>query len=380
VDEQDPSRALDRDVFLLSLLAAIATALFLFTKDVGGREQQMEVRIAAIWYNTGEAQIGAGAIQKAIDSFRSAVANDRENRKYALALADALAAGNHDQEAEQTVLRLRELDPENAEINLDLARLASKRRDIPEAVHSYENAIYGLWTGTHVDDRRRQVRVELIHFLLLHEQRDQALSELLILNDDLPETAASHTEAGQLFLQAGDPQHGLLNFKEAIKLDPHASPALAGAGDASFQLGDYRTAQRYLEAAHSLGNLPPHGQQIFSLVQLISSADPLARGIGSKEREQRLLTGYEQALQRLRACLARSSKPTNTSDLQALQAEAAPLETRLQSKGIRYDLDLLRSGVDLIYRMEKATNVHCGEPTGMDEALLLIASKRDGQQ
>jgi tetratricopeptide (TPR) repeat protein len=380
VSDQDTSRALDRDVFLLSLLAAIATALFLFTKYVATREQQMEVRIAAIWYDTGEAQIGAGAIQKAIDSFQRAVANDRQNRKYAFALADALAAGNHDREAEQTVLRLRELDPENAEINLDLARLASKRGDIPEAVRFYENAIYGLWTGTHVDERRRRVRVELIHFLLAHEQRDRALSELMILNGDLPETAALHTEVGELFLQAGDPLHGLLNFKEAIKLDSHASSALAGAGEASFQVGDYPAAQRYLEAALSLEHLSPHDQHILSLVQMISSADPLARGIGSKERQRRLFTAYEQAFQRLRACLARSSKQTEISDLQALQTEAAPLEATWRSKSIRYDPDLLRSGLDLIYRMEKATNVHCGEPTGMDEALLLIASRRDGQQ
>ena len=380
MSEQDTSRALDRDVFLLSVLVAIATALFFFTKQVAAREHQMEIRIAAIWYNTGEAQMGTGAIEKAIDSFRRAVANDRQNRKYAFGLADALAAGNHDQEAEQTVLRLRELDPENAEINLDLARLASKRSDVPEAMHSYENAIYGLWTGTHVDERRRQVRVELIHFLLAHQERDRALSELLILNGDLPETAASHTEAGELFLQAGDPRHGLENFREAIKQDPHASSALAGAGEASFQLGDYPAAQRYLEAALSLEHLSAHNQQILSLVQMISSADPLARGVGSKERERRLLTGYEQALQRLRACLARSSKQTEISDLQALQTEAVLLETRLRSKDIGYDPDLLRSGLDLIYRMEKATNVPCGEPTGMDEAWLLIASKRDGQQ
>ena len=244
VGQRDTSRAFDRDVFLLLLLASIATALFLFTKDMAAREQRMEVRVAAIWYNTGEGQIASGAIEKAIDSFRNAVANDRQNSEYAFALADALAAGNHDEEAEQTVLRLRELDPENAEINLDLARLASKRGDPAEAVHSYENAIYGLWTGTHVDERRRQVRVELIRFLLAHQQRDQALSELLILNDDLPETAASHTEAGELFLQAGDPGHGLENFREAIKLDPHDPSALSGMHEALLLIANKHDGQQ----------------------------------------------------------------------------------------------------------------------------------------
>jgi tetratricopeptide (TPR) repeat protein len=380
VGEQDTSRALDRDVFLLSLLAAIATALFLFTKDVAVREHRMEVRIAAVWYKTGEGLMGSGAIERAIDSFRRAVASDPLNRKYAFALADALAAGNHDQEAEQTVLRLRELDPENAEINLDLARLASKRGDLSEAVHSYESAIYGLWTGMHVDERRRQVRVELIRFLLAHQQHDRALSELLVLNGDLPETAGSHTEAGELFLQAGDPRHGLENFREAIKLDAHAPSALSGAGEASFQLGDYAAARRDLEASLDLEHLSPYARQTLSLTEMVLAADPLARGIGSKERQERLIADYQHAYQRLQACLARPSKQMETSDLKALDAEAAAMETTLQGPAMRHDPDFLTSALDLIYRMERATSVHCGEATGMDEALLLIASKHDGQQ
>jgi tetratricopeptide (TPR) repeat protein len=380
VNEPDTSRALDRRVLLLALLVAIAVGLFLFTRSAALREHRMEIRLAGIWYNTGERQIGAGAIDEAIDSFRRAIANDRQNRKYAFALADALAAGNHDQEAEQTVLRLHELDPANAEINLDLARLAAKRGDFSEALHSYENAIYGHWTGTGIDERQREVRVELVRFLLANQQRDRALSELLILNSDLPEAATSHVEAGDLFLQAGDPRHGLQNFTEAIKLDPHNPPALSGGGEASFQLGDYSAAERDLEASRELGSLPPHAEQTLSLARMVLSADPLARGIGPKEREQRLMVGYQQAFQRMQDCLTRPSLQMNAPDMQALATEAATTRARIQGKRIRYDPDLLRYGLDLIYRMETTTNIHCGEPMGMDEALLLIASKRDGRQ
>ena len=62
-------------------------------------------------------------------------------------LADALGEGGHNAEAIQALSRLREADPEDAEINLHLARLAGKDGDVDSAVHYYENALYGRWTG-----------------------------------------------------------------------------------------------------------------------------------------------------------------------------------------------------------------------------------------
>ena len=117
------------------------------------------------------------------------------------------------------MLRLRELDPEDAQINLVLARL-TKQRDLPQAVRYYENAIYGRWTGTQIDERRRQVRVELIQLLLARHERDRALSELLILDGDLPQEANAHVQAGEMFLEAADAQHAVKNFQQAAKLDP----------------------------------------------------------------------------------------------------------------------------------------------------------------
>ena len=132
----------------------------------------MDARIAAIWYEEGQSQFSSGQIEKAIDSFRKATTDALRDRTYALALANALAEGNHDAEAQQTLLRLREGDPEDAEINSQLARLAAKRGEVDDAVHYYQNALYGRWAGTQVDQRKLQLRVELIRFLLVHQQRD----------------------------------------------------------------------------------------------------------------------------------------------------------------------------------------------------------------
>ena len=65
-------------------------------------------------------------LRKQFSTFRNATVDARDNREYALALANALAAGRHNAEAQQLLLRLRESDPENAEINIYLARLTSQ--------------------------------------------------------------------------------------------------------------------------------------------------------------------------------------------------------------------------------------------------------------
>jgi tetratricopeptide (TPR) repeat protein len=340
----------------------------------------MEVDIAAFWYAQGERLLSSGSTTQAIDAFRKAVAGERENRKYAFALANALAAGNHDQEAMQTILRLREFDPENAEINLALARLAAKHDDLSETIHYYENAIYGRWAGTQVDQRRRQVRMELIRLLMAHQQRARAFSELLILDGDLPRTAEAHDQAGELFLQVGDAQHALNDFSEAIELDNHDASALAGAGEASFDLGDYIKARRYLEAAVLQLPESEHAKQLLSIVKIIQSTDPLAPTISLKEQQQRLLRIFTQSLQRLESCLAQPSKNQGTGSLEKLESEAVALRPKLQIQSLRRNPDLVRSGLRLAYRMEQATNDSCGEASGLDEAVILIARRHGAQQ
>ena len=170
--EEQTSRILNKEIFVLVALAFATFWVFVFTKSMAAREQRMETRIAWLWYEQGKEYTSSGQIEKAIQSFRNATANARDNREYALALANALAAGHHNAEAQQLLLRLRESDPENAEINTYLARLTSQDRDISESVNYYQNALYGRWNGTQVDERRRQLRIELIHLLLNHQKHD----------------------------------------------------------------------------------------------------------------------------------------------------------------------------------------------------------------
>jgi predicted Zn-dependent protease len=338
----------------------------------------MERRIAAIWYSRGERELAAGQIEKAIDSLRRAAANARENRTYTLALANALAAGNHTAEAQQALLRLRESDPEDAEINLYLARLAAKRGEIPDAIRYYQNALYGRWTGSQVDDRRRQLRMELIRFLLDHRERNRALSELLILETDLPRSAAYRLQIAKLFLQAGDAPNAFKNFTEAIRLDPHNFEALSGAGEVAFQLGNYTAAEHYLRAALALNPESRQAQQLLSLTQMVLNDDPLAPHLPKEERRKRLLVDFQQSLQRLQSCIAGGSDPKTNAELQDLKDKAIAMDDQLRSARHLPDSEFSTSAVELIYEIEKTSATVCGTPAALDQALLLVGQKHGG--
>lgn len=377
----DSSRVVRRDILLLVLLFTIAVALFLFTRSMAAKERQLDTNVAAFWFSEGQGQVRSGEMEQAVDSFRKATNRDHDNRVYVLALANALAAAGHIDEARQALLRLRESAPENGEINLYLARLVAKRGDVAEAVRYYHNALYGLWTGSQIDEELRNVRVELINFLIVHQQHSAALSEVLILGASIPEgDGAGQIEAGQLFLKAGDSEHALRHFVRALALSRNNAAALEGAGNAAFQLGDYARASRYLEAALAQGSGSDSDRQLLDVTRMILSNDPLASHLRTAERNRRVMVDFDQALRRLQSCLSQRAdgKDKATLGLQALETDALAMQSKLRPGNLVRDPELLGSAMELISKIEETTNITCGEPSGLDRALLLMSRKHQG--
>ncbi len=371
MEKQETQRAVRADIVRLLVLVACAVGLFLFTREVASRQRRLEVRSAVKWYEVGERQLRSGAIESATESLRKATRNDPDNQKYLMRLADALGDGGHNAEAMQALSRLRESDPEDAEINLHLARLAGKDGDVDSAVHYYENALYGRWTGGQVDERQRQTRVELIQFLLDHQDRDRALSELLILDSELPDTAMAHNQAAELFFRANDLPRALKDFVDAIHLDPGNITALAGAGETAFQLGEYRKARHYLEAAVKNGEDNQKSIETLSLAQTVLSNDPLAPHISREERQRRTLVVFNRSLRRLEDCI--DEQHDGSAELESLKTRASAEQPKLRSKALLHDPGLTRTAVELAYQIEKTTSAKCGGAEPADEALLLIA-------
>lgn len=361
------SAVIHREIIQLVVLIAVAVAGFLITRTVAASNRAMSLRDAAAWHQLGRQALAAGDVETAIEDFRRATVRDRTERTYVQALARALAQHRDDDEARAVLLTLRESSPDDAEINLDIARLAARRQDVTEASRFYHNALYAPWPAERAD-ARRAVRLELIQFLLAHGQSGRAQSELLAMAADLPDDPAAHAQVARLFAEGGDDGRALEQFERALRVAPDDVAVLAGAGMSAFRLG------RYTEARTFLHRVPGDVGEIADtrdVVERVVGDDPLTSRIGSTERRRRLNSILEYGRDRLRSCSEARPRGQPTDEDAALEREAESFATEMERMAA-LEQDVIESGVDLVNRIAVHLSRTCGPPTARDRALSLI--------
>lgn len=369
-DTREQSARIRREIIQLVVLAIVAGGAFLLTRAVAATNRLMRLGDAARWYERGQARLAAGQIDEAIDSFHRAMVRDRTEQRYGLALAGALAAKGQDTSARQVLLSLRESAPDAPDINVQLARLAARAADVGEAVRYYHNALYAPRTSEQPQTRRR-LRVELVRFLLDHEQASRGLSELLALSADLPNEAAPHVEAGQLFAQAGDERRALDQFQRALRLAPAADDALAGAGMAAASLGDYGLAERYLG---SLSAEMESVRETRDMVEAVLRRDPLAPRLRSSERLRRARANLAYAADRFGACRPAPTTGSPDDEDRQLPEAARSLEEKMKGRATG-DRDAIEQGVELASRLAVRLGQACAPATPLDRALVRIGQR-----
>jgi tetratricopeptide (TPR) repeat protein len=356
---------------LLMVLGGVTIAAFFGTRAIADGNEALRRRQAAAWYAAAQRASPGADAGSAVAALRRAVLMDRENRLYRLALADALAARRVDDEARRVLLALRDTQPEDPQTNLRLARLEARGGDSDPARRYYQNALSSLWRPEQAEERRR-VRAELIEFLLAHEERARALSELLLLAANLPEDAAVQAHVGRMFLAAGNARLALDHFVRAVSLDSTNAEALAGAGEAAFELGDYGRALGYLKGIPE-GNA--RATELREVTELVLTDDPLGPRLSVTERRRRLLLALQQAFRRLDSCLSAPLLDTKES-LETLRKEIRDFEAALKGRRRQETGDLVEDGVVLVYRAERAAEQRCtAAPAPFDRALVLIGRR-----
>ncbi len=340
-------------------------------------------------YTQGLAAASAGRYDDAIAAFRAALTCEPTNSQYQLSLARALRDSNDPRrldEAESYLIALWQRAPQDAAVNLALARVAAHRGSIEDATRYYHNAMYGVWNSD-PDANRSRARVELIQFLLKKGALANAESELVALSTALPPDPAAHLQAAQLFAQAHDYSGALTQYREALHFEPSNSSALAGAGEAAYHSADYITAQRYLQAAINANPQDENARALLATADLILRNNPFQGHISDVERNRRLTGAFAQAEKRLTECAHQVGVDLNTTGTSPASPSASQL-VGLQSRWMteKPDLDRLRSPaetdlpdtiMDVVFQIEKQTATICGQPQGLDQALLLISQKRE---
>jgi tetratricopeptide (TPR) repeat protein len=379
-------------MILLVLTLAAATGFAAVSHLVSRYTANQQARGRKL-YALGLESAKASHYDDAIAAFRAALTCDPTNSQYQLSLARALRDSNVPRrldEAESYLIALWQRTPQDAAVNLALARVAAHRGSIEDATRYYHNAMYGVWSSD-LDANRNKARIELIQFLLKQGARAQADSELIALAAALPPDPAAHLQTAQLFQQALDYPGALAQYEEALHLDPGNSTALAGAGETAYHSGNYSSAQRYLRSAVNANPADAESRQLLASTDLVLLANPFHSHISDAERNRRINAAFSQAENRLTACAQQAGIDLTKTDLtnnnlkNTAPASALPgLQARWQLA--KPDLNLLRSPaetdlpdsiMDVVFQIEEQTAATCGQPQGLDLALLLISQKRE---
>jgi Flp pilus assembly protein TadD len=423
-DRIERRRLIFSDSLSLVTLFAITALLAVLTNYLYQSYASHQVELAARWLQRGEQALRDNKPQAAVDALSSALAYAPNDRSTAIKLAEALASAGRVREATVYFNALLESQQGNGLINLQLARLAARQGNESQAIEDFQKAIYGNWEGDGYV-RRREVRFELINYLIANHRLDQARSELLVASGNAPADDISvQLEIARGMEQAQDPSDAFHLYRTILHHHPSLREALDGAGRTAFQLGHFLEAKRYLARALELpateadsdksavAALQQSRDQLNEATQILAIY-PSSR-LSTKEQDARILRGRKLAMARLETCVnAKAATPaipsaantpppkTSSNPLQSLasrfsrqssqpavnQSAAAPSVDPLQGLVDRWqklppkvtladlakDPDLAQTQIQLIYDTELITQQVCGAPTGDDALLLKIA-------
>ena len=368
---------------VLAALLLIATFGFAAVHRLVNRFESRQGVLAAQLFYRGLSEQRNKNFETAIADFRAALSYDPNNYTYELSLAKALIASQRYTEADSYLESLAERAPQDGDVNLLLARLAAHDSKYDEAILRYHRAIYGLWSSD-PDTNRRRTRLEFVDFLLQHDHRMEAQAELIASAASLPPESQIHLAVADGFLRAQDYQDALNQYRQVIQLDHENTLAHLGAGKAAFELGQYRTAEHYLQAAFDRHAQDDDARRMLEIANLVLSSDPARPNLTAGERRARIVAAFQQAGERASRCLESHVGDQNSAaaadSLRELYARWVELEPKMRHQAFRADGGTLNDAMENVIGIEQVAQQRCGEPQGFDLALLLIARNREGAE
>ena len=276
-------------------------------------------------FAVAEGLLSEGEHADAIKEYRNALSYAKEEPDYRLGLAQALFEDERYAETENHLVDLRGQDPTSGILNYLLAQLAARQGRVDEAVSYYRTAIHGRWEGE-TEDKRLELRLELVELLETSGQEQQLTAELVALAEIMPDDQDVQHRLGSLMLQTGLYDRASSLFQTLLAEHPQDHEALLGRGESEFQLGNYLTARTQYNRARLLHDDTTTNERI-TLCNRIIELDPTRLGISLGERLRRSRVLIERA----RAATLICQNPTGDAFIGPLVALPVDLATALEN-------------------------------------------------
>lgn len=381
-----------REAVTLAVLSLMAGLLLLGVSALSGVFQMQQNSLANRWASRGARELSARNYRAAETDFRTALRYSSDDYSQQLGLAEALVGLNRVDEAHTYLVSLWDREPENGVVNRELARIAAGKREVRDALRYYHNAVYAIWR-VNGETERRSTRWELIKYLLSLNAKAQAQSELISLSAEVGADPTQQMLLGTYFLTVDDPQHAFAAFRENLAVDPRNSGALAGAGEAAFEMDQYSVARSYLRRAVTEAPGNRDSAALLETTEQVIRMDPFRRQLPGLERAKAVLAAFEIAGYRLKSCPAAASSsgvgaapaPSAAGGKAASPAPAPTLmdawkglKPKITQRNLRGNPDLVDEAMDLVFNIERQANGNCGAGSPTDTALLLISKMHEG--
>ncbi len=364
-----------REPLLVSILVLITVVFSALTHSYSQAYDRRRLALGVEWFERGNHELAIKHPETAVAYFRTSLFYDPRNQQYSLHLADALAQANHIDQALNYYLGLWQNQPSYGLVNLQIARLYARKGDAVQAERYFNGAVFGDWPES-ADENRRTASLELIHFYLDRGDTGHAESQLILLSGNLPEDPEMHTQVAQLYTRVGDDQRALIQYREAMRLKPGYLPAIQGAAEAAFRMGDFRAADSFLVRALRVDPSNVSCKKLLAVVQGVSALNPYERGISEAERIKRTLRAFEIIGSRLESC----GNTSEGSTVSGYYTKWRDLKAAANMRFLTQHPEEIETLLDFTSSAEKIAQPHCGELTPEDSALLAIAQQREIQE
>ncbi len=389
-------RLIFQDSLALLSLTAIAICMavltYFFFRSFQEHRQVLEKR----WFARGQKSLAAGHPGPAVEDFRSALSLSTANPTYEMALAQALAAAGHTEEAYVYFSSLRDAQPGDGFLNLQLARLAVRRKNPAQAIGFYQSALNGLWYG-HGTRRRLEIRLELSKYLISLDKPTDAQGELLAAEGNSLDQPSAIFEIAGLLEEAADPSDAWTAYQR-VERDRNASPtqiqqSLFKEAQIAMSMGQYKRAALALDRyssklrQHPSASAPEEkrtAQQQSVRLQRMLQLIPFY-GLSPRQHQQRILLGASIAHQRYVRC-QEQLRPQPDSSLDGTAPDHSKFFAlgtqwtqmgQLKPANLAGNAPLQQTLITWTNQTELLTALLCGPPTGDDALLLQLAQTPD---
>ncbi|HEY0704122.1 MAG TPA: tetratricopeptide repeat protein [Candidatus Acidoferrales bacterium] len=365
-------------VFLLCILSLIA--LSLFTAFVTRMYHKKVHTLADDYFSYGEERFQAGDTAAALTDYQNALVYSPNNTKFQFHLAEALAAAGRYDQARPYLLALLSEAPGSGEVNLQLARIAAHNGAMSDALRYYQGAIYGEWPDDSVA-MRWHIRHALCEYLIAKKAIGQATPAVIDLAENTPDGDVGKQKiVGQLLLVTGQWNRAQILYRALLTADRFDEEALAGAGRAAFELGEYKDALEDFNRLSPERRNQPDIARYDEMAHRVFVVNPFLGGLSQQVKAQRAANALALAETRAQSCAKQAgvslAETPPRSELQIAYATNEKMSPDWSARDLQRFPDRLDAAMQTTFDIENAAAKTCGEPTGDDRALWLLGHSR----